>query len=346
MDLSVGEFLPDIGIMWQSNNLKDMLVMVSVVIPYYNRLSVIGRAVGSVLTQTLKDLELIIVDDGSDDGLDLILAVQRFGDQRIRVIRHQVNKGGAAARNTGVQAAQGTWIAFLDSDDEWEPRKLERQLEAVGDRMAPDLVIFSQSHVLTQQEGELRLSVMPLRAPGCGELIGDYLFASRGWLQTSSIMISRELALRVPFNAALKRHQDYDLVLRLEAEGCRFQMVKEPLVVVHWEDMHQTLRGLDPARSLTFLRDYRRFLSPRAQSGFVLAQIVMRLAGAGRRIEALRYSLIHVRPWRLSLFQNLNLISGLVLGNSKIVVVLALIKRLILSIGEVVGKKDGRVKGR
>ena len=100
---------------------------VSVVIPTYNRLQPLLRAVGSVVEQTRPADEIIVVDDGSTDGSAQALH-QRFPNVTVLV---QENRGVSAARNVGTQHAGGAWIAFLDSDDEWLPRKLERQLQAL-----------------------------------------------------------------------------------------------------------------------------------------------------------------------------------------------------------------------
>ena len=109
-----------------------MGVALSVVIPAYNRSGVISAAIRSVLQQQLPaadwSYEIIVVDDGSSDDLDR--ALQPFGGH-VRLLRHKQNAGAAAARNTGVQAAEGALIAFLDSDDIWLPGKLFRQVSAV-----------------------------------------------------------------------------------------------------------------------------------------------------------------------------------------------------------------------
>jgi glycosyltransferase involved in cell wall biosynthesis len=101
---------------------------VSVVIPTYNRATTVPRAIESVLAQTVTDLEVIVVDDGSSDDTGKVLG-EMFGN-RIRY-HAQANQGASVARNRGVQEARGEWIAFLDSDDLWEKEKLEWQLKAL-----------------------------------------------------------------------------------------------------------------------------------------------------------------------------------------------------------------------
>jgi len=106
----------------------------TVIIPTYNRAGVIGRAIQSVLAQSFHDWELLVVDDGSADDTESVIA--SFGDARIQFIRHRWNRGQSAARNTGIARARGDWISFLDSDDEWEPDKLSCEAErirSVGD---------------------------------------------------------------------------------------------------------------------------------------------------------------------------------------------------------------------
>jgi glycosyltransferase involved in cell wall biosynthesis len=103
---------------------KSAAPAVSVIIPAYNRVHCVAAAVESVFAQTFTDFEIIAVDDGSSDGTHDVL--KSFGD-RIRLIR-QENHGVSSARNTGVRAARGKWVAFLDSDDRWHADKLERQM--------------------------------------------------------------------------------------------------------------------------------------------------------------------------------------------------------------------------
>src|SRR5688572_28062706 len=92
---------------------------VSVVIPVYNRPDAVRRAIQSVLGQTDQDFEIIVVDDGSTEAV--AAAVASIPDRRVRLIRHDRNRGGSAARNTGIRASKAPLVAFLDSDDEWMP---------------------------------------------------------------------------------------------------------------------------------------------------------------------------------------------------------------------------------
>lgn len=101
----------------------------SVVLPVFNRVGVIGRALSSALAQTFKDYEIIVVDDGSTDGSADV--VQNLGNNKVRLVRCPENRGAAAARNVGVSAASGQYFAFLDSDDTWEPEKLAVQVGAL-----------------------------------------------------------------------------------------------------------------------------------------------------------------------------------------------------------------------
>lgn len=116
--------------------------MVSVIIPYYNGKRFLARAVASVLAQTYGDLEIIIVDDESQDDVTVPLRPWR-GDGRVRVLRHPENRGIAAARNTGLAACRGDYVAFLDQDDTWRRQKLERQVEWLAGRPSNVALLFS-----------------------------------------------------------------------------------------------------------------------------------------------------------------------------------------------------------
>ncbi len=136
---------------------------VSIVVPTYKRASLLPRMIDSVLNQTFEDWELIIVDGMSRDGTSELVRgyVDRFGD-RIRFIE-QENQGCCGARNTGIDVARGTFVALLDSDDEFLPTKLERQVELF--RRCPDLGFVYSDYAAIDLSGDRRESVMDVQCP-------------------------------------------------------------------------------------------------------------------------------------------------------------------------------------
>lgn len=204
----------------------------SIVIPTYNRSGSIRRTLDSVRHQTFTDFECVIVDDGSNDGDQLAEVVSGMNDGRFRLVRTK-NGGGGAARNAGVNSSHGRFIAFLDSDDFFFPSKLDECRAAIerSEFNERETVLFSQIIV---DRGCSRTWVKPSRSPRAEEPIDDYLIFQGGFIQTSTIVLSREIALRVPFDPILPFGQDTDFCIRLNAHGCRFEMLPEPLVV--WDD--------------------------------------------------------------------------------------------------------------
>jgi glycosyltransferase involved in cell wall biosynthesis len=102
---------------------------ISVIVPTYNRSELLPRAINSILNQTFKDFELIIVDDGSTDNTKKIIEKYSENDSRIKYIYQENSGGPPRPKNTGIKIAKGNYIAFLDSDDEWLPSKLEEQIK-------------------------------------------------------------------------------------------------------------------------------------------------------------------------------------------------------------------------
>jgi glycosyltransferase involved in cell wall biosynthesis len=128
---------------------------VSAIIPTFNRREMVMRAVTSALHQSHPVHEVIVIDDASTDGTAALF--EGTSDQRIRFVRLPENRGGAVARNTGIDLATGGWIAFLDSDDEWLPEKLEQQLCAARGRTR-DLLLCSNARLVLGVGRALKLS--------------------------------------------------------------------------------------------------------------------------------------------------------------------------------------------
>ena len=180
---------------------------VSVIIPLYNREGTIGQAVRSVLDQTLPPYEVIVVDDGSVDGSADV--VQAIADPRLRYL-HQANAGAGAARNRGLEAAQGDWVALLDSDDWWLPTRLASAAAAVA---ADDRIDFLQSNRLHAYADGRTTPGLPASA----EQLTDPCSLLRGFvIKTSAVMIRRSLIerLELRFPTDQKTCEDYHLFWR------------------------------------------------------------------------------------------------------------------------------------
>ncbi len=195
---------------------------ISIVIPCYNAQRYLRGAIDSVLGQTFQDLEIVVVDDGSTDGTrELVAGVQ---DERLRYI-YQENRGPAAARNHGIAAAQGEYIALLDADDLALPRRLEGQLAVL--EAAPDLAVVGSGYVWIDEEGR-RLSWATHSWQAYPELN-----AFRNWLFDCPFVPSATMFRRVAwrdvggFDEELTGPEDWNFWMRLALHGCRMTWHRE-----------------------------------------------------------------------------------------------------------------------
>jgi len=268
--------------------MTQMTPVVSVVIPTCRRPLLLTRAVASALRQTLQSLEVIVVIDGAD--AESIEAVETIQDPRVRYLALQEKVGGAEARNTGVRAAAGTWIALLDDDDEWLENKLEKQLAAAethGDR-----AVLATSLYLCRTEGVPDV-VRPRRMPGKNEPLADFMFDYLCYFQTSTFLCPRKLFLEHPFDKDAAFFQDIDWMLRLsKLPHFHLVVVPEPLSIYY---MPSKLPGitsrLDWRSRIQWGKDRRALMSRRAYSRFVVGSCVSRAAQEGGGWEAFRMML-------------------------------------------------------
>ena len=208
---------------------------ISVVIPAYNREATIETAILSVLGQTVPPLEVIVVDDGSADGT--AARVEAMADPRIRLVR-QPNGGISAARNSGIREARGDWVAFQDSDDEWLPRKLERQLATLA-AAADDPVALYCGLLITGTPddpaagpgGRLKIAYHP--DPAVRAVSGHILptLMATNPISTQTLIARRSILHEVGlFDTGLKSLVDWDIAIRLAARGA-IAFTDEPLVI-------------------------------------------------------------------------------------------------------------------
>ena len=231
---------------------------VSVVVPTYNRAALLPRAVRSVLGQTCADFELLVVDNGSTD--DTPSLEREFRDERVRWRRVE-ERGVSVARNAAIAEALGTWVAFLDDDNEWLPTFLERQLDTAA-RSGADVVCCAATE--TGPSGRRWVHAPPANTrPGLDAMV-------RGWHPLlSSVLVRRDAIVAVGgFATDLPIREDWHLLLRLALQR-PFAATPEALMVRH----HHTgpRLGSNPDAALLADRAINRELGPaiRRQAGLL-----------------------------------------------------------------------------
>ena len=202
----------------------------SIVIPSYNRKVELLSAIGSVLNQTYQDFEIVIVDDGSDDGTEE--AIKALDDNRIQYIKHEKRSGANAARNTGIQSASGAYISFLDSDDVFLSHKLSRISEEIEKFPEEDIFISSHQRVKSSKTSFFHHASKTLTPPEFQRMLHYYVIDP----STSGLTIRRSIMRDDKrFDTALRRIQDRELLLRLCNEhGC--VLIGEVLWQKTWSD--------------------------------------------------------------------------------------------------------------
>lgn len=185
--------------------------LVSAIIATYKRADLVPRAIESVRKQTYTNMEIIIIDDASPDNTESV--VRSIPDNRIRYIRHENNKGNSATRNTGIRAAKGEYIAFLDDDDEWCVDKIERQLHQIRNY---DAVLCG---VLVDG---WRLSIHPRSTISLEDL-------KRGSFEPSGMLVKAAVAKELLFDESLRQGEDWDVFIRI-AERYTIGSDPEPLL--------------------------------------------------------------------------------------------------------------------
>jgi glycosyltransferase involved in cell wall biosynthesis len=199
---------------------------VSVVLPTYNRAALLGRSIRSVLGQSYVDFELIVVDDGSTDETPRVVA--DFRDRRVRYVRLARNRGAGAARNVGIRAAGGKFLAFQDSDDEWLPSKLAAQMSAFERGPARLGVVYSDMQKILGDRTAVYFAaprVLPQRL--INPSIRFYQMCNLG---VQSVVVKREYLDEAGyFNEDLPALEDMEMFIRL-SRRCDFHHIREPLV--------------------------------------------------------------------------------------------------------------------
>ncbi len=223
--------------------MSDKAPLVSVVIPTYNRSDFVVKAIESVFNQSFSDYELIVVDDGSTDSTKERL--NKYGDSIVCI--HQCNAGVSSARNAGIGISRGEWLAFLDSDDEWKPDYLDKQIKHAN--MSARLCMQSANCSITYHNEGLPQTYFELNG-AMGAFKGrDYLLIEEPFAfvvvhqpwQVGSIIVRRDAAIKAGlFDTKLTLSEDTDFVARVSLQG-PFGMIKDELVNINRRDATERL---------------------------------------------------------------------------------------------------------
>ena len=196
--------------------------LVSIVIPVYNSQEYISGCLFSIINQSYKNVEIIIVDDGSTDQTDTIINEIIDKNENVKIVLNkQQNSGPSVARNNGIRLAQGEFIAFLDSDDQWYPNKLERLLDEFEKDNELDVVgsLYSIGEKVTFKRTDGSLEYLSLK---------KLLF--KNYLLTSGVVCRAKVFSNVHFNEHQKYSEDYRLWLEIAAQGNKCAIVNECLL--------------------------------------------------------------------------------------------------------------------
>lgn len=199
--------------------------LISIITPSYKTKGGLKKSIESVLKQTYSNFELIVVDDNNPDTDERKfteeLMSQYQDDHRIIYIKHEMNKNGAAARNTGFRAATGEYIAYLDDDDEFMPEKLEKELRFLQENIEYDAV-YSRFFI----NGAIN-KALPFKGNCLVEVLSD-----KTRMQTSTLMFRRRAIETIGgFDESFRRHQDYELLVKFFSHGYKIGYIREPLAI-------------------------------------------------------------------------------------------------------------------
>jgi len=214
---------------------------VSVIIPTFNRFNLISRAIDSVLSQTIKPFEIIVVDDGSSDNTSTFI---KNNYKSVKLIK-QNNLGVSKARNVGIKNSSGNWIALLDSDDEWEKNKLEVQIKSLSEY---DYYSVCHTNEIWIRNG-IRVNQKKRHQKYGGDIFDKCLDICR--ISPSSIIFKKNIIDEVGwFDEGLPICEDYDLWLRITA-NFKILFIDKPLVIKyggHSDQLSKSVNGIEAYR--------------------------------------------------------------------------------------------------
>ena len=276
--------------------------LVSIVVPLYNKAAYVGRALDSIRAQSWRRWECIVVDDGSTDGSPERVPTE---DERFRLF-HQQNRGPAVARNRGMAAARGDFVAFLDADDEFLPDKLTHEIEALAAARDCDWALSGFRHAVRGRSAEERL---PRFRGGVGPsrdiTTEAYRELESFGIHVDALLLRRASVESLRFDPALRCFEVTEFVIRLFLEHPRGAVLRRALTVVHdvpdsafkvREDRVAGLRNAAARYSELAERHPRHGIHLRQRARRALLAHSVGLAQLGQRRAALHFLASRVRP--------------------------------------------------
>lgn len=258
-----------------------MLPFITVVIPTHNRAGFLKRALTSVFNQNYRSVEVIVVDDNSDEELSSALSSVPAADITLRVLRNEQSQGGQCSRLIGARAAQGTLIALLDSDDWWESTKLEEQY-AVWEQF-PRALVSCRVRLATSGR------VIPQSIIGKYEKVEEFIYVRGGFLQSSTFLAARDIMIDGLSHSLYRCHNDTSLAMYLAAKGVEIIQLEAPLS--YFDDYPRpdriSMSSDKMMRPLQWFYDLSGDWSPEARAGFLVRDTARRYLNIGNRKEAI-----------------------------------------------------------
>lgn len=241
------------------------MIKTTVIIPYKDNPAALLRAVNSALNQTVP-VKIIVIDDHSVDETKASVVLDDDAFQTVEVIYNEINVGGGASRNKGILAANTEYVAFLDCDDYWDSNKIEAQENKIKCYECP-VVIFNSIKVVDENRHVIKEYNNDVEVKD----FSAFVFLDNGLIQTSALFLPTSLAKSNLFDETLKRHQDYDFCLKLQASGAKFIGCRD--VYSYWVISNDPLaavkKGYDFSVSINFYKNYRELMSPLAGYTFL-----------------------------------------------------------------------------
>lgn len=233
-------------------------MLVSVIIPVYNRAFELKRAINSVLNQTEQDFEILVVDDCST--VNILEIINMFDDKRIKYFRLDKKGNANVSRNIGIVNSIGLYIAMLDSDDEWLPNHIEQKIEYLVNQNADG--VFG-SIIIDDTESRKKITSRPFHV---NEIMVNYLLTD-GWAPTPTHFYKASCVKDIMWDETLLRHQDLDFSVRF-ASKYKFIPCDEVTCIVHWkkgeirtEHFESQIRFIDKHKKIILPSVYNKYFS-------------------------------------------------------------------------------------